>query len=99
MNLDRKIVCAAMQHPTLRTIVCSPRHMDGPCRSVFRAIHSDENDSKWVQGFVNTWGEFLTREEAWVVACHNKQIFRYVGNQTEADFGVQGTKLYSENLY
>lgn len=99
MNLDRKIVCAAMKHPVFFTIICSPRHMDGPCRSAFRAMKCDEDDLKWVQGFVNTWGEFLTREEAWIVACHNNQIFRYVGNQTEADFGVQGTKLYSENLY
>ena len=37
--------------------------------------------SEWEQGFINTWGEFLTREEAWEVAKHNKQIVRFVGNQ------------------
>lgn len=43
------------------------------------------------QGFINTRGDFLTREQAWVAAEANGQIIRRVGGD--------GKKLFSENLY
>ena len=42
------------------------------------------------QGFINQFGEFLTREEAWVIANANGQIMR--------ESTIQGT-LFSECLY
>ena len=44
-----------------------------------------------VQGFIDQRGNFLTREEAWIVAEASGQIIRRVGGD--------GKKLYSENLY
>jgi hypothetical protein len=56
------------------------------------------SDIKWMrdelgeqQGFVDQWGVFMTREEAWKVAEAAGQIrFRCGGD---------GEKLFSENLY
>ena len=53
-----------------------------------------ESDLKWTraeQGFVDQFGVFLTREEAWDVASKAGQIVRRVGGD--------GGCLYSENLY
>lgn len=46
------------------------------------------------QGFIDTWGVFHTREEAWKIASHHNQIIRRCGGDT-----VNGGRLYSENLY
>lgn len=42
------------------------------------------------QGFIDQRGNFLTREEAWIIAVNNNQIIRHLSSS-----GV----LYSENLY
>jgi hypothetical protein len=89
-----------MRHPVeLDFIVCGPRHHDKSMHTILSQIDDTLNDVRWEQGFVNTWGEFLTREEAWEVACENNQIFRLCGSQTKEDIGKTGVKLYSENLY
>ena len=106
LDKSRRVVCAAMRHPTIPDlIVCGPRHHDKSMRIVLHAIRGvvegeeDHDTAKWEQGFVNTWAEFLTREEAWEVACEHKQIFRLCGGQVAEDGGKSGVKLYSENLY
>lgn len=82
------VVCAAMRNKD-GDIICSPRHFD--------EIASLQVKSEWVkwrtaeQGFVDQYGTFLTREEAWVIAEANGQIIRRVGGD--------GEKLFSENLY
>lgn len=95
----RRVVCAALKHPLLDLIVCGPRHHDKNMHSVMSRMGEEETDVSWEQGFVNTWGEFLTREEAWEVACVNNQIYRLCGNQKSEDVGKPGIRLYSENLY
>jgi hypothetical protein len=47
--------------------------------------------SDWEQGFVDQYGNFMTREEAWEIAQAAGQIRRPEG-------GAPGT-LYSEHLY
>jgi hypothetical protein len=51
----------------------------------------DYDYSDYEQGFIDNKGNFLTREEAWVVAEREGQIIR----RACSDEGV----LYSENLY
>jgi hypothetical protein len=69
-------------------------------RNQFDMLALEWNTShEFEQGFINTWGEFLSRKEAWLVACYNRQIIRYVGNQVSSDFGLDDVDLYSENLY
>jgi hypothetical protein len=81
------IVCAANKNKISGRIICGPRHWDNIMRS--QKLES-EDFAGWDQGFVNQFGEFLTREEAWIIADTNKQIVKNVG--------CDGT-LYSENLY
>jgi hypothetical protein len=57
----------------------------------YKLIHIDWDGRNSEQGFIDTWGNFLTREEAWVNATFNNQIIRRCG-------GDEG-RLYSENLY
>jgi hypothetical protein len=49
-----------------------------------------ENHAGWDQGFIDQFGDFLTRREAWEIAKDRGQILR--------DVSTPGT-LYSENLY
>ncbi len=83
------IVCSAIRHPD-GDIICGPRHFD----TIMVNQIKNGSGKKWVQsdqGFVNQYGKFLTREEAWVIADRNNQIVSRCG-------GDEG-KLFSENLY
>ena len=80
----RRVVCAAIKDG-YGTIVCGPRHWD-------KIMHqSAAGKWAWEQGFVDQHGEWLTREEAWVIAEAAGQIIRRVGGD--------GGRLFSENLY
>ena len=84
----RRVVCAAIFKEG--QIVTGARHSDKVISSQMAAI----NGRKWwrgaTQGFIDQFGDFMTREEAWVVAVDQGQIFREVSSPG---------KLYSENLY
>ena len=81
----QRIVCAANKDSSTRKIVLGIRHCD-------RFMHDTDVDNRFAeQGFVDQFGTFLTREEAWKVAVAANQIIRRVG-------GDEG-RLYSENLY
>lgn len=103
LNLTRRVVCAANKIKATGLIVCGARHYDSVMHPILALTKSSKDglycNSDIEQGFINTWGEFLTREEAWLVAWTNDQIIRLVGNQKSEDLGVYGTELYSENLY
>ena len=83
----RRVVCAAnMFHDG--TIILGVRHWDP-----FMCQQEDAYGLRGVneeQGFIDQWGVFMTREEAWLVAEAAGQI-TYRGNW--------GGVLYSENLY
>ena len=90
----RVIVCAAMGCTATGSTLCGVRHGDD-------TMFSDDDLDIWIslfdeQGFVDNKGNFLTREEAWIVAYDAGQI-RYIcgGQSCERD----GGRLYSENLY
>ena len=95
--MERRVVCAAIKNKH-QHIICGPRHYDMIMRKQMRVNPSiDEikkdwiNDDKIEQGFVDQYGVFMTREEAYIVAKENNQIIRRCG-------GDDG-RLYSENLY
>lgn len=87
----QRIVSAACRKGNI--IICSPRHMDPICRRLIDQV--DANNPEWwydaEQGFVDNFGNFLTRKEAWIVAEKAGQIIHRCGGD--------GVKLYSENLY
>lgn len=90
----RVIVCAAIRCIETGKILCGVRHGDDsmmglPC-DVYLIYEFEE------QGFVDNRGNFLTREEAWIVAYDAGQI-RYTWNGQSCE--REGGRLYSENLY
>lgn len=99
INYNRLVVCAANRHPTLDALILGPRHWDETMRMQYDTRENMPPHSEFEQGFINTWGEFLTREEAWEVALRNDQIIRLVGSQRPEDMGNKDIALYSENLY
>lgn len=86
---QRRVVCAAVMLND-RTIVCSPRHWDSITRQ-HPVVRNSQGFDDVVEGFVDQFGNFLDRAEAWILANEAKQIVRRCG-------GDEGC-LYSENLY
>lgn len=91
----RRVVCAANRLG--RIIVLGARHFDWMMHEQIALLEQvDETlDSNvahhWEQGFIDQKGEFMTRQEAWIVAEAAGQIIRRVGGD--------GEKLFSENIY
>lgn len=96
-HMTRRIVCAALRAADGRLLL-GIRHYSRDMheqlahrddRNRFQHLH-DPN-----QGFVDQFGAYLTREEAYVVAEAAGQIWRSEGNGR----GLDGPMLYSEGLY
>lgn len=69
------VVAAALQHKDGR-IVCGVRHYDELMIAVLKQLPDFMSDG-WrtaEQGFVDSRGRFLTREEAWGIAAGAQQI-------------------------
>lgn len=88
-----RIVCAAVRLKD-GLVVCGARHFDSRMRDALCRISTHDMDGTLTgakQGFIDQYGSFLTREEAWTVAHTNGQIIR----DHERCIGT----LYSEHLY
>ena len=87
-----RIVCAANRLSNGMLIV-GARHYDSVMHATIKALKAAgvNVDKDCEQGFIDQFGNFYTREEAWDIALANNQIIRRVGGD--------GCKLYSENLY
>ena len=91
MILERQVVCSAIRNKN-GLIICGARHYDGIMHSQIMASTGDWSDYDTVdQGFIDQKGQFMTRQEAFLLANERGQIKRRVG-------GDEG-KLFSENLY
>ena len=86
----RRVVCAACLYGDGIMLV-GPRHFDATMRDQYRRFGLKKTEDQCVQGFVDQWGTFMTREEAHEVAREQGQI-RY---RCGGDDGC----LFSENLY
>ena len=97
--MTRLIVCAAIRKRG--NVICGARHFDQIMRCCLNA--TGETSVGWEQGFVDQWGVFLDRKEAWSVADAAGQIRRATG--LEHDYAFRKTNvcdeglLFSENLY
>lgn len=93
----RRVVCSAIRHPD-GWIICSARHFDPIMRDQVAMMDYTRTTNDWQnpdqQGFIDQWGQFMTRTEAWKVAENAGQILRRVGGDT-----IDGGTLFSENLY
>lgn len=85
----RIIVCAAIQKEG--RIITGARHYD---KIMHQQIAASEGKDFWKakaeQGFIDQFGDFIDRREAWKIAEKQNQIKRKVSSP-----GI----LYSENLY
>jgi hypothetical protein len=88
-DLGQRIVAAANKLPC-GLVVVGVRHCDDIMSAQAKA--SGKKLVKSVQGFIDNKRQFLTREEAWLVAEAAGQIMRLCG-------GENGKRLFSENLY
>jgi hypothetical protein len=91
-TIDTRIVCAAIRHkeePNL--IIAGVRHYDSIMRS---QVERSGGSKYWLgceQGFLDNKGNFLTREQAHIIALQTQQIIYRCGGDKEC--------LFSENLY
>ena len=96
MSHGEKIVCAANRHKTTKTVILGLRHWDIFMRQAKTRVDNElgrtTNSTQWEHGFVDNKGQFLTRNEACMVAKDNGQFNRYyTTNQKDV--------LFSEDLY
>jgi hypothetical protein len=90
-STQKFVVCAAIRRKSDKAIIAGARHYDG----IMRATANREGGvrEQWLnvdQGFIDNYGNFLTRAEAWDIALAAKQI-----RGPEPQPG----KLHSEDLY
>ena len=86
---EPRIVCAAMRKET--RIICGARHYDPVMRQQMIASEGLDFWKGCEQGFIDQFGNFLTREEAHKIAVKEQQIRKHVGGDKD--------RLFSENLY
>ena len=75
----------------------SARHFDQPMHLMIdnsKVRDEHPGDREYDQGFIDQWGNYWNRTEAWKIAKANNQIRRRCGGDTS-----NGGTLYSENLY
>lgn len=86
------VVCAACKHGD--KVICGARHWDGVMRAQFAASHGkDAKPIGWDEGFIDQFGDYLTREEAVEIADKAGQL-----NQRR-EKGWPEHMLFSEDLY
>jgi len=85
------VVCAANRHRITGRIITGARHYDTIMRLQMESAEGSEYWKGCEQGFIDQRGNFLTREEARILAYKNGQIRKRCGGDHE--------KLFSENLY
>lgn len=97
----QRVVCAALRKEG--HLIIGPRHFDALMRTQINSWasrflleeHREEARQEWAraeQGFIDQWGNFLTRAEALVIATRQGQMIR-------RGLGGDDEKLFSENLY
>lgn len=89
----RRVVCAAILIRKNGKIVCGARHYDQVMHAQLQAFNAVEPIDKdgLTQGYIDQWDNFLTREDALIVAL--------AANQRVKRCGGDEHRLYSENLY
>lgn len=88
--MNPRIVCAAIRS-RFGSILTSIRHYDITMHNAIRKMkYPEEFYDRAEQGFVDQFGKFYTREEAYILAKKNNQIIR--------DHDIED-ELFSEHLY
>lgn len=90
-EMKPQIVCAANRHIKTGLVVCGVRHFDEVMRQVMRALRLEPKNADWEQGFIDSWGQFCTREQAMDHVVNSGQKIKLPIYQPD--------QLFSENLY
>ncbi len=90
------VVCAACFDKTTGTLILGPRHWDDLMRDHYHMLPESVRPKavRMEQGFIDQFGAFLTREEAFQIVQKNGQPF-----DAEANSHGRGKELFSEGLY
>ena len=85
------IVCAACRHHG--TMLAGPRHWDGVMRGQYKQLRADLQvpHSMFEQGFLDQFGQFISRRDAYQIAKQNGQPINESRNGR--------AELFSEGLY
>lgn len=89
------VVCAACMHLTTKSVICSARHWDQRMRETYNFMLGSQAPaptSRWEQGFIDQFGEFLTRKEALMLA-------HVSGQKVDMKRNGSASELHSEGLY
>lgn len=86
----RRVIASACRARTGELVV-GPRHWD-ECMHRMKASMKGIDWAFHTQGFIDQFGFFMDREEAYVVAAHQNQI-------VNPDAALAGNRLCSECLY
>lgn len=94
----RRVVCAAIRADDGELLI-GIRHYSADMNT--QIFHRADGGKFWDrhdpdQGFVDQWGVYMTREQAFTVARDNGQIIRPEGLGCRIE---DATQLYSEALY
>ena len=92
------VVCAACKY--LSITLCGARHWDKVMRKQLEVINVRGKDGNFKhlkgtdfeEGFIDQFGDFLTRKEAWDLTGETRQIINIERNGSDIE-------LYSEGLY
>jgi hypothetical protein len=90
---ERRIVCAACKM-TDGTLILGARHWDGRMIAISSLLNKQRSHDPDDQGFIDQWGVFVDRVEAWKIAFAAGQVLFRCGGDND-----DGGTLYSENLY
>ena len=95
----QRVVCAANRMPDGFMFI-GARHWDMHMHQQadnYKQVGGTKENSlvKAEQGFIDQFGNFLTREEAWEIARRQGQIIRECSDPIDCEDGM----LFSENLY
>lgn len=85
---QRRVVCAALA--TGGFIVLGPRHFDQTMQGQLSQANVPVLPCE--QGFIDQWGKFMNRKEAFEVATAAGQILQKTGNPDSKE-------LFSEDIY
>ncbi len=88
-RLNRRVVCAALRKDG--RIIIGPRHFDTTMQREIKT-YKGWGWEKSEQGFIDQWGNFMDRKEAFEVATTAEQIIKKTGNP-------ESKELFSEDLY
>lgn len=89
-SVQRRVVCAANKHRTFGVLILGARHFDQLMHSQIEMLGYRRHP--FDQGFIDQWGVFMDRKEAYQVAKNANQILQKTGN-------LNDETLYSEDLY